>query len=208
MTRLTARSFALPDSATVAFIGAGVQARVNLEMLMGAFPLREIRIASRTKKSAEAFFATHARERFGLTASVASAQDAVASADIIVSSVPSGSGPAFLDPDWVKPGGFVSAVDLGRSWRDGFGQFDRIVCDDRAQAEVQVRDGRLPHALDYDTELTELVTASRPRRTDRAQRIIVIHPGNLVGILGLTRLIYRSWTAACGAAAGRRPNQG
>jgi alanine dehydrogenase len=196
VTLLTARSFALPESSSVTFIGAGLQARVNLQALAGAFPLRQVHVVSRTQQSAEGF-ARFARETFGLSAVVAaSAREAVAAADIVVSSVPSGSGAAFLEPSWVKPGAFVSAVDLGRSWRQGFQEFERVICDDRAQAIAQVRDGRLPHVLEYDTELTELVTQSRPGRAGRNERVVAIHPGNLVGILGITDLIYRTWTAA------------
>ena len=80
------------------------------------------------------------------------AEEAIRGADLIVSTVP--SGPAlkpFLDPAWVAPGAFVSAVDLGRSWLDGFEAFDRIVTDDRAQAVMQHAEGRVRYGGAYDT---------------------------------------------------------
>ena len=102
--------------------------------------------------------------------------------DIIVSTVPSGPNlKPFLDPGWVSPGAFVSAVDLGRSWLDGFEAFDRIVTDDRAQAIVQHAEGRVRYGGEYDTELAELITGARPRAKRAEERIVMIHPGNIVG---------------------------
>lgn len=197
VTLLAARALARPDSAAVAFVGAGVQARINLDALRIAFPVAAVRVISRTQASAESF-AAYARAR-GLAATVhTDPQAALHDAALIVTSVPSGSGPPFLDPAWVAPGGFVSGVDLGRSWRPGFAAFDRIVTDDREQAVAQHRDGRLPHALDYDTDLPELVTGARPSRSGAAERAVVLHPGNLVGVLALTELIHRRWLRASG----------
>jgi ornithine cyclodeaminase/alanine dehydrogenase-like protein (mu-crystallin family) len=189
VTALSAGALARPDSSVVTLIGAGLQARVNLAALRTRLPIREVRILGRSSANAEAL----AREVVagGLEAKVMTdAREAVGGADIIVSTVP--GGPAlvpFLDPAWVSPGAFVSAVDLGRSWTDGFEAFDRIVSDDRVQARVQHSEGRVRYGGDYDSELPELVTGRRPPRQAADDRIVLIHPGNIVGVLAISALI-------------------
>jgi hypothetical protein len=54
---------------------------------------------------------------------------------------------------------------------------------------AQHADGRLAHAGPYDTELSELVAGVRPGRQQRSDRITLIHPGNVVGVFGITVLI-------------------
>jgi len=190
VTAIAARRLARPDSAVASFVGAGAQARVNLEALRPIFPLREVRVLSRTARSAQAF-ADHAAG-CGLRARVCDdPRAALDGADIVVSSVPGSAGlQPFLDPDWVPEGAFVSAVDVGRSWRPGFHRFDRLVTDDRAQAVAQYADGRLPHAGPYDTEIAELLNGARPGRTRPSERIALIHPGNVVGVFALSVLIW------------------
>ncbi len=192
ITALTAPRLARPDSRIATFVGAGVQARVNLEALAPLFPIAEVRVLSRTERSA-ASFAAHARDRGYAARVLTNAREAVAGADLIVTSVPGGPGSApFLDPAWVSPGAYVSAVDLGRSWHPGFESFERIVTDDRAQAVLQNAEGRMPYKGNFDTEIPELVAGTRPGRSGPAERIAVIHPGNAVGVMGLTALILEA----------------
>ena len=190
ITAMGARALARPDSRIATIVGAGQQARVNLAALAEIFPLAEIRILGRSPVNAENF-AREIRHR-GLQARIMTdAEEAIRGADLIVSTVP--SGPAlkpFLDPAWVTPGAFVSAVDLGRSWRDGFEAFDRIVTDDRPQAVMQHAEGRVRYGGAYDTEIPELITGARPPRERAEDRIVMIHPGNIVGVLGITALIH------------------
>lgn len=189
VTALGARSLARADSRVASFIGAGVQSRANLAALAECLPLKEVRILGRSAANAEAF-AAEARAR-GLQAEVMTDPEAaIRGADVIVSTVPSGPTlKPFLDPAWVPPGAFVSGVDLCRSWRDGFEAFDRVVTDDRAQAVVQHQEGRLRYGGSYDTELPELLTGARPPRQNPDERIVMIHPGNVVGVMGISELI-------------------
>ncbi len=190
ITAIGARAFARSDSRIATFVGAGQQSRVNLAAIADFLPLKEVRILGRSPANAVAF-AGEVRN-LGLDATVhTDAETALRNADVIVTTVPSGPGlQPFLDPAWVSPGAFVSTVDVGRSWRDGFEAFDRIVSDDRAQAVVQHKEGRMRYGGDYDTELSELVTGARPPRGNAAERIVMIHPGTIVGVLAITALIY------------------
>lgn len=190
ITAIGARGFARSDSRIATFVGAGQQSRVNLAAIADFLPLKEVRILGRSPANAVAF-AGEVRN-LGLDATVhTDAETALRNADVIVTTVPSGPDlQPFLDPAWVSPGAFVSAVDVGRSWRDGFEAFDRIVSDDRAQAVVQHKEGRMRYGGAYDTELSELVTGARPPRGNASERIVLIHPGNIVGVLAITALIH------------------
>jgi alanine dehydrogenase len=127
ITAIGARAFARSDSRIATFVGAGQQSRVNLAAIADFLPLKEVRILGRSPANAVAF-AGEVRN-LGLDATVhTDAETALRNADVIVTTVPSGPGlQPFLDPAWVSPGAFVSTVDVGRSWRDGFEAFDRIV---------------------------------------------------------------------------------
>jgi ornithine cyclodeaminase/alanine dehydrogenase-like protein (mu-crystallin family) len=187
VTAIAARRLARGDSRIAAFVAAGVQARVNLAALAAWFPLAQVRIASRTRHSAQAF-AVEVEAR-GIAAVVSDgAEAAIRGADIVVTSVP-GAQP-FIDPAWVSPGAFVSAVDVGRSWQPGLAGFDRLVTDDRAQMAVMRGEGRFAHDCAFDTEMPELLAGARPGRQTDGDRIMFIHPGNIVGILAMTMLIY------------------
>jgi|EndMetStandDraft_5_1072996.scaffolds.fasta_scaffold42864_2 ornithine cyclodeaminase/alanine dehydrogenase len=189
ITALGARFLARGDSRTATFVGAGVQADVNLETLRMEFPIEEVRILTRTTATAERF-AAHVRSQ-NLTAHIVSdAKSAIQGADVIVTSVPSHPDlKPFLDPAWVSPGAYVSAVDVGRSWFDGFDAFDRIVTDDRTQAVVQHAEGRMRYGGKFDGELADLVTGIYPPRQTHAERAVLIHPGYVVGTLAITALI-------------------
>ncbi len=189
VTAIGACAFARPDSSIATFVGAGLQARVNLTALTELLPLKDIRILGRSRTNIDVF-AGEVRKS-GLTATVYDdAQTAIQGADVVVTCVSGGPGMRpFLDPAWVSPGAFVSAVDVARSWLDGFDAFDRIVTDDREQAKVQHAQGGLRYGGTFDTDLAEVIVSARPPRSRPEERIVIIHPGNIVGVLGITALI-------------------
>lgn len=187
VTALAAANLAQPKASIATFIGGGTQARLNLDALLSVRPIATVKILSRSRASATAFADYAARKGLSIEISE-SAEAAVRDSDIIVSTVPSAPGLApFLDPAWVSAGGFVSAVDVGRSWLPGFDNFERRFTDDKAQAEMQHREGRMAYGGPFDGELADLVlSSSGAHGSDRA---VIIHPGNVVGVLGLTLLI-------------------
>ena len=189
ITLLGARFLARPGSRIATFVGAGVQANVNLATLTAEFPVEEVRILTRTPATA-ARFADHVH-KLGMTPHIMSdPKAAVLGADIIVTSVPSNPNlKPFLDPAWVSPGAYVSTVDVGRSWLDGFDAFDRIVADDRAQAIVQHAEGRMRYSGQFDSELSDLLIGIRPPRQTSEERAVLIHPGYVVGTLAITLAI-------------------
>jgi len=196
ITHLMTARLARSSSRVAAIVGAGTQARVNLAALDGVLPIDEVRIASRSRASAEKFAAyveARGQRPHVMEAGAAMFRDA----DIIITTVPASPDlrPA-LDPAWVPNGAFVNAVDLGRSWRQGFDAFDRRIVDDLGQAEQQFREGRLAHNGPFDSEIAEVLEATRPARRGGDERIVLIHPGNVVGILAITARFYRAYAGA------------
>lgn len=187
VTAIAARRLARPDSRVAAFIGAGVQARINLDGLTAAgLPIEEVRIVSRSRASAVSFADETASRGIRATLSD-NPRAAIDGADVVVTTVPGSPGfEAFLEPSWVAPGSFVSAVDVGRSWKSGFEAYERVVTDDRIQSAAQHADGRLVYGGAFDTDLPELVAGTQPGRTRATDRVVVIHPGNAVGVLAIT----------------------
>ena len=171
MTTAAAKRLARADSASIAFVGTGLQARSHLAALRLEFPaLARVLMLGRTQASVAAF-ADHVAA-LGLEPVICTGPDqAVGGADIIVTSVPARAGlQPFLDGRHVRSGAFVSMVDLGRSWiADTIRDFDVVATDDRAQSGELAADGKLAHAGPWPADLIELVDGSYPGRTDPAQ---------------------------------------
>lgn len=190
VTALGARHLADAQSRSATFVGAGIQARLHLDLLSDMFPLQHIRVLTRSSTSAQAF-CEYARGK-GLACTIErDPRRAIENAPLVVTTVSSVPGlQPFLDPGWLAPGAFLSAVDLARSWLPGMEHLDLRVIDDREQAKVQEQDGRLGKHGPYDLDLAELIEGSAPRRQHSNQRVALIHPGNVIGVLGITWLIH------------------
>jgi ornithine cyclodeaminase/alanine dehydrogenase-like protein (mu-crystallin family) len=193
LTAIAARRLARPDSATVAFVGTGVQARSHLAALQALFPkLARVLLFGRTPASISAF-AGEVRALGLWCETCASARAAVAAADIVVSSVPAAPNFApFLDGGWLKPGAFVSMVDLGRSWkRATIRNLDLMATDDRAQSKVLAADGKLNHAGPWAADLADLVAGCHPGRSDPDERTGFVFAGMALADLAVAALAYR-----------------
>ena len=104
-TQLLAR----PEAAVLALIGSGAQARSHLKALRLVREFRDVRVWS--PRHAEAFAREH-----GIQAA-ASAQAAVAGADVIVTATTSRT--PILHGEWLAPGAHVNAVGAPRpDWRE------------------------------------------------------------------------------------------
>ncbi len=194
---VAARHLARKDSRRIGFIACGTQALAHLDALATEFPIKDLSCYSRRATTADAF-AAKARAR-GFTATVVTdPRGAVEGQDIVVSSAPRGSFPApFLDPAWVSPGAFVTAVDLARSWKCGaMRELDLVATDNREQSEEESRQpGVLPYRGTYDADLVELAAGKHPGRTTAAERAILIHPGLGLGDVAVAALALELATA-------------
>jgi ornithine cyclodeaminase len=109
VTGVGARYLARPDSESVAMIGAGVQARTQLEALQVALPaLKEARAFDIRREVAEQY-AVEMGDRLGMDVrAVGSAEAAVREADVVVTVTVADE--PIVKEAWMKPGSFFSAV--------------------------------------------------------------------------------------------------
>jgi ornithine cyclodeaminase/alanine dehydrogenase len=190
LSAVAASKLAKEDSSVAAFIGCGVQARGHLRAFADLFPLREIRAFGRGSANRDALCAM--AEELGLSAvASASAGDAIAGADLVITSVPeSPQLVPFLDPDWLEPGAFAAITDLARPWLpEGMERIDCLVIDDLEQ-ESQMPDPmvRRDHIAG---DLTGLVTGGVSGRSSADERTAFVFRGLALGDLALAALCYQ-----------------
>ena len=159
LSAVAARRLADPESATIAFVGSGVQARSHLDAFLAIFPLKEARVFGRGRANVDALCSY--AEGKGLSATApATAEEALTGADIVVTSVTLDYAiKPFLDARWLKPGAFAAITDLCIPWHDDtLSAFGTIVVDDRAQEAASEKPMVHPDLVAAD--LTELVTGA------------------------------------------------
>lgn len=176
---VSAELLAREDSRHLAIVGAGNQARYQLEALLRVRNIESVRVASRTRERAE-LFANEVTETHGLRAAVfESVEEAVSGADIVITATPSPS-PLVAAP-WLARGVHVIAVGSDEPTKqelapEVLGRADVVAVDDLGQA---ARLGELHHAIDAglrsaDTVVTlgALLAGDSPRRS-RADDVTV-----------------------------------
>ncbi len=190
LSAVAAKRLARADSANVAFIGCGVQARSHLDAFRDIFPLREIRAFGRGAANRDAL--CRAAEARGLTA-VASetARDAIGDADLVATTVtllPNLK--PFLDARWLKAGTFATMTDLATPWLpEGMVAFERIVIDDLEQEAKMSKPMVAPTLVAGD--LAGLVCGDLPGRKSAQEVTAFVFRGLALGDLALAGLAYR-----------------
>lgn len=190
MSAIAARSLARAASASIGFIGAGVQGMSHLEALVRVLPkLARAVVCSRTAASASRL--ADAARRMGLDASVTTdPRQAVEGMDVVVTTVPEGSWQgAPLDPDWVAAGAFVAAVDLARSWdRSRLREFEILATDDHEQSRALTAAGRMTFAGPYEADLADLCSGRVAGRANDLQRALFNFSGHALADLAAAQV--------------------
>jgi len=180
---LAARLLSRPDAARAALFGAGAQARAQLLALAAVRPIAEVQVVTRDVAHAAALRDWAARERSlaGVALRSATPEDAVTSADIVVTATTSGT-PVF-DGHWLGEGVHVTAVGAftpeTRELDDETLREARVVVDQRAAALAEA--GELRGRTEGDViELGEIVAGTVPGRTSATERTIFKSVGNAI----------------------------
>lgn len=142
-TGLATRHMARPDARTVALLGAGWQARTQLEAVCAVRPVERVWVYSRTRERREAF-AREMSEVVGRpVVAVASAEEAVRDADVVCTITTSRE--PVLFGRWLQPGVHVNAA--GSNWAhrrevdaEVVERAAVVAVDDLAQARVESGD--------------------------------------------------------------------
>ncbi|MFO1294119.1 MAG: ornithine cyclodeaminase family protein [Rubrivivax sp.] len=203
MSAVAAAHYARAQSASIGFVGCGVQARSHFLALRDLFPgLRRAVVVGRRIEAARAF-AGELRAA-GLDARAADEpRAAVAGHDLVVTTVPNGCEVPFLDAAWLAEGAFVAAVDLGRSWqRAGLAHFERIVTDERAQSAELGRAGQLVSAGPFAADLADVAGGRVPHAAGSPGRTLFAFSGHAAADLAGAILVYEEALRARRGATG------
>ena len=199
---VAARHCAVADPVRLGLVGCGGLGTWSLRVLSAIFPsLAEVRVASRTRESRQAFCARMAGEGPWDLRPVDDTADAVRGMDIVVSSVPQGTNRS-LKSEWWSPGTLAIPLDVLVAWDDpSYAMVDRIVSDNveglRAARAQRRPDLELPETI---TSYCEVLLGRAPGRTGPHERIMAIPTG--VGSIDMT-LAWEIYRRADAAGAGR-----
>jgi ornithine cyclodeaminase/alanine dehydrogenase len=195
LSAVVAQRLARDDSKIAAFIGTGVQASSHLDAFADLYPLEEIRVFGRGRANIEKL--CQQAEEKGIRATIAdTGQEAIADADLIVSSVTlSLTAEPFLSATGTKEGCYAAITDIGTPWdKDSFTAFDSIVIDDVEQEASMSKKLASPELIAGD--LSSLVLGKTPGRTSAAERTAFIFRGHSLGDLALAALAYQKAVAS------------
>ncbi|NKB76556.1 MAG: ornithine cyclodeaminase family protein [Gammaproteobacteria bacterium] len=188
---VAARCMANRNSSVVAFIGCGVQANSHLQAYSDLFPLSEIRAFGRGAHNRDALCESAISK--GLKAVACdSPEQAVAGADLIVTSIPMTiEVDPFIDCNWLKPGAFVSSTDMGLPFMTKtLSVLDRIIIDDFEQ-ERSMPNPMAPTEL-ISGDITSLVTGNSVGRGSENERTMFLFRAVVLGDLALSALAYQT----------------
>lgn len=199
LTALGAKHLARPDSKVLGHVGARGTAWWNVTMLDDLFDFEEIRVTSKRPESREAFARNLAEHLGKPVKAVATAEEALAGADIMVEASRLTEPEVLLKTGWVTPGTFVvpygtiSAVEISLT-----DVMDKVVVDDWGQASAG-RFGALRRHVDeglltrenLHAEIGDIVAGHAPGRERPGERILFWHRGLATTDVALAYLILR-----------------
>ena len=176
VTAVATRALARADAATLAILGAGVQARPHVEALRAVRPFRTVRIWSRTRERAAAL-ALSVPHGSAAVYDVATAREAVEGADVICTVTTSAT--PVLEGGWLVPGVHINAVGAStpqtRELDSDAVARARIFVDSLESARneagdllIPLREGRIA-GPDQWTALGAVLNGQRPGRQSAAE---------------------------------------
>lgn len=199
LTAVGAKYLARADSTVLGHVGARGTARWNVVFLDELFDFDEIRVTSRRAESRNGFAERLSEELGKPVTAVATSQECLEGADIMVEASRLTEPTVLLRTEWVTPGTFVvpygtvSAVEL-----DLLDVMDKVVVDDWGQASAgpfgalrrHVDSGRLTLET-LHAELGDIVAGKAAGRESDAERILFWHRGLSITDVALAHLILR-----------------
>jgi alanine dehydrogenase len=194
---LAARYLARTEASRLGLIGAGVQARTQVEAILKVRPIQEVVVFDRHLDHAGAF-ADKIAAAYGVQARpAATALEAVHGMDIVVTTTPSTS-PVVLR-QWVSPGTHINAIGADAAGKQELDpailQAAKVVIDDWAQAshsgEINVPLSRGEITREHiHGALGEIVAGKKPGRQSPEEITVFDSTGLVIQDLALGYAIY------------------
>ncbi len=174
-TRLLARR----DAATLGVIGAGGQAEWQVRAVAAARPIRRVMVYARSPVARRAF-ARQIADALGIEATVVgSAEEAVATADVVCCATTSTT-PVF-DADAIRPGTHVNGIGAFRIGMveippELFGRADLVAVDSRAAARAEAGDlvAAIERGLLAEADLVELGEVAPAWASERRPEAVTV----------------------------------
>ena len=168
------------SAAEVAIIGCGVQGRSNLLAMQAQYPgIQRVRAYSRRPEAIAAYIAEMAPLTGLRIEAVASPEEAVIGADVIVTATTNPREPQpYIEDAWLKPGAMAAPVDYNGAWKpEALANVDRLVTDDLAQMDYYRSQGYFANTPVPDADLGEIVAGLKPGRQSDDERTMSICMG-------------------------------
>jgi len=174
---VAAKWLAREDAQVAGIVGAGVQAKLQLEALRLVRAVERAVVWARDSARAKTFAATVGPELGIEIAAVASPEQLVRQSDIVVTTTPSTA--PLIEAGWLRPGQHVTAMGSDAEHKNELApevvaRADRYVCDRVSQCAVL---GELHHAIAagavpadaHFAELGQVIAGLEPGRTSKQQ---------------------------------------
>ena len=193
---IAAKYLARKDSKVIGMVGAGNQAKTQLEALFEVFEPELVRITSRTKESCERFI----REMADVTPCEIRYEESiekVCNCDILVTTTPTRK--PIVKAQWIKEGTHINAIGADAVGKEELDPEllirSKIVVDDIVQAlhsgEVNVPLSK--HYIsenDIHAQLGEVITGLKPGRTSEEEITIFDSTGLAIQDVASAHLVY------------------
>jgi alanine dehydrogenase len=189
---------ARPDAARLGVIGAGAQARTQIEAAFKVRPLKEIVIFDRHREHAEAL-ARVVSATYGVKVrATAEVAEAVAGQDLVVTTTPSRA--PVVKREWVSPGTHINAIGADAAGKQELEPAiltaAKVVVDDWAQAShsgeinVPLTRGQLTQEQIY-ASLGDIVAGKKPGRETPEEITVFDSTGLIIQDLALGLAVYQ-----------------
>jgi alanine dehydrogenase len=195
---VAASYLARPDAARLGVVGAGAQARTQIEAALKVRPINEILIFARNREHAEAL-AGSVSATYGVKArATAKVAEAVAGQDIVVTTTPSRT--PVVKREWVSPGTHINAIGADAAGKQELEPAiltaAKVVVDDWAQAShsgeinLPLTRGQLSPEQIY-ASLGDIVAGKKPGRQTSQEITVFDSTGLIIQDLALGLAVYQ-----------------
>jgi ornithine cyclodeaminase/alanine dehydrogenase len=193
---VAARHLSREDARVAAVIGAGDQARMQIEALLAVRPIEELRVFSIRREEVGPYLDCWTGRLRAVEAP--SVRSAVEGADIVVTTTPSRT--ALVRAEWIAAGTHINAIGADAPGKHELDERllprTTFVADLREQS---ARIGELQHAIaasmlgtaDVHAELGEICAGMRPGRTSRGEITVFDSTGVTFQDLVVAGYVYR-----------------
>jgi ornithine cyclodeaminase/alanine dehydrogenase len=192
-TAIAAKHLARADSDVAGIIACGAQGRTNLIALASIFPLKRVYAYDHNPEAQRKYIAEMQAGFDFEIIGVDEPRKAVVESDLLVTSGPITKHPTpTIQKDWLKAGGFGSAVDYDSYWSgEALAQMDLLCTDDLRQFEDHRASGYFQQTPTPYAELSELVAGWKPGRQNDHQRTLAMNLGLAMDDMAVAPEVYR-----------------